>query len=448
MVLAQKTIVMKKIVLFIAMVFVTSYSFGQTRIKAKQIGGGSNGQIIQSDGTKGGWVDAPYIKWTDTLDNGTEQVITIYKLNNVLDNTSQFVRVESDPTVPSHVKNITTTDESNWTSAYDNHIKSASFATGTGILTLTQQDNGTVTVNMDGRYLTQTDAGNNYVKKNTSVNLGSGLNGSSDLSSNLSLQLDFNYLDGRYLSGFKPKDAAQASSSSNITLSGLQTIDGYTLQTNDSVLVMGQTDASENGIYDGKSGSWVRSSECDEVVTGEVEQGASVFVENGSNYGNTSWALKTGGTIVLGTTDLEFLQTAGSATYTAGSGLKLNETTFSVDNTVIQEKLTAGTNININASNVISATDTKYSAGSGLNLSGNTFSVDNTSLANDYITTGNEDQTKTGGLSIEGGFFDSNTGIGRNPSSQSYSAITLDDANAYNVLPQGYSSIVRTSTSV
>src|SRR5690625_3631107 len=175
MVLAQKIRIMKKGVLLIALMFVTLYSFGQTRIKAKQIGGGSNGQIIQSDGTKGGWVDAPYIKWTDTLDNGTEQVITIYKLNNVLDNTSQFVRVESDPTVPSHVKNITTTDESNWTSAYDNHIKSASFATGTGILTLNQQDNGTVTVNMDGRYLTQTDAGNNYVKKNTSVNLGSGL---------------------------------------------------------------------------------------------------------------------------------------------------------------------------------------------------------------------------------------------------------------------------------
>src|SRR5699024_7377246 len=242
-----------------------------------------------------------------------------------------------DPTVPSHVKNITTTDESNWTSAYDNHIKSASFATGTGILTLTQQDNGTVTVNMDGRYLTQTDAGNNYVKKNISVNLGSGLNGSSDLSSNLSLQLDFNYLDGRYLSGFKPKDAAQASSSSNITLSGLQTIDGYTLQANDRVLVMGQTDASENGIYDAKSGSWVRSSDFDEVVTGEVEQGASVFVENGSNYGNTSWALKTGGTIVLGTTGLEFLQTAGSATYTAGSGLNLNGTTFSVDNSIAKK---------------------------------------------------------------------------------------------------------------
>src|SRR5699024_5923999 len=172
-----------------------------------------------SDGTKGGWVDAPYIKWTDTLDNGTEQVITIYKLNSVLDNTNQFIRTESDPTVPSHVKNITTTDESNWDAAYSNHIKSASFASGTGILTLTQQDNGTITVNLDGRYLTTSDANNDYIKKTTSVNLGSGLNGTSDLSSNLNVILDFSHLDNRYLSGFKQKTRVVVGKVSNITLS-------------------------------------------------------------------------------------------------------------------------------------------------------------------------------------------------------------------------------------
>jgi hypothetical protein len=42
----------------------------------------------------------------------------------------------------------------NWNSGYDNSITAASFATATGILTLTQQDLGTVTVNLDGRYLT------------------------------------------------------------------------------------------------------------------------------------------------------------------------------------------------------------------------------------------------------------------------------------------------------
>ena len=45
-----------------------------------------------------------------------------------------------------------------------------------------------------------------------------------------------------------------------------------------------------------------------------------------------------------------------------------------------QDKLTAGTNIQIN-NDVISATDTTYSAGSGLNLNGTTFSVDTNTIA-------------------------------------------------------------------
>lgn len=70
---------------------------------------------------------------------------------------------------------------------------------------------------------------------------------------------------------------------------------------------------------------------------------------------------------------------ATDTTYSAGTGLNLNGTTFSVDTTAIQEKLTAGSNINISG-NTISATDTTYSAGSGLNLNGTTFSVDTTTI--------------------------------------------------------------------
>src|SRR5690625_4614028 len=364
---------------FLLLLAVFSYSAnGQTRIKAKQIGGGNNGQIIMSDGTNGGWADAPYISWTDTLDDGSKQIVTLYKLTNTLDNTNQFIRTESDPTVPSHVKNITTTDESNWDAAYSNHIKSASFASGTGVLTLTQQDNGnvknitttdesnwdaaysnhiksasfasgtgvltltqqdngTVTVNLDGRYLTTSDANNDYVKKTTSVNLGSGLNGSSDLSSNLNVNLDFSYLDNRYLSGFKQKTPVVVATASNITLSGLQTIDGVTLQSGDRVLVMNQTNAADNGIYAAASGSWSRTTDFDEAKIGEVEQGASTFVQEGADYGNTSWTLQTGGTIVIGTTDLTFIQSAGSASYQAGDGLNLNGTTFSVDNSIAKK---------------------------------------------------------------------------------------------------------------
>jgi hypothetical protein len=61
---------------------------------------------------------------------------------------------ETDPTVPSHVKSITITNIANWNAAYNDKINSASFNTGDGVLTLTQQDGGTVTVDLDGRYST------------------------------------------------------------------------------------------------------------------------------------------------------------------------------------------------------------------------------------------------------------------------------------------------------
>jgi Chaperone of endosialidase len=44
-------------------------------------------------------------------------------------------------------------NKSNWDTAYNDKISSASFSTSTGVLTLTQQDTGTITVDLDGRYL-------------------------------------------------------------------------------------------------------------------------------------------------------------------------------------------------------------------------------------------------------------------------------------------------------
>ena len=63
------------------------------------------------------------------------------------------------PTITSSV-NITGTitasgyNDTNWNAAYNDKINSAAFNTGDGVLTLTQQDGGTVTVDLDGRYLT------------------------------------------------------------------------------------------------------------------------------------------------------------------------------------------------------------------------------------------------------------------------------------------------------
>jgi hypothetical protein len=52
-----------------------------------------------------------------------------------------------------------------------------------------------------------------------------------------------------------------ATTGANITLSGLQTIDGVALAAGNRVLVKDQTDAITNGIYAANTGPWVRTSD-------------------------------------------------------------------------------------------------------------------------------------------------------------------------------------------
>lgn len=51
----------------------------------------------------------------------------------------------------------------------------------------------------------------------------------------------------------------------------------------------------------------------------------------------------------------------GGTSYTAGSGITIDDDIISVDTTTIQEKLTAGSNVTISEDGTISATDTTYS---------------------------------------------------------------------------------------
>lgn len=70
----------------------------------------------------------------------------------------------------------------------------------------------------------------------------------------------------------------------------------------------------------------------------------------------------------------EFLKADGTwatppgTTYTAGTGIDITNNTIAIDNTVVQEKLTAGSNISI-SNGTISATDTTYTAGDGIAIS-------------------------------------------------------------------------------
>lgn len=121
------------------------------------------------------------------------------------------------------------------------------------------------------------------------------------------------------------KQAVAVATTANITLSGLQTIDGYTTVDGDRVLVKNQTTGSANGIYVAVAGSWTRALDAD---TAAEISGASVFVQNGTTNASKTFTCTTAN-ITLGTTSLTFTDTA-TLGITAGAGLVLNGTALDV----------------------------------------------------------------------------------------------------------------------
>ena len=129
--------------------------------------------------------------------------------------------------------------------------------------------------------------------------------------------------------GLGPKAACAVATLANITLSGLQTIDGYTTLAGDRVLVKNQSSSQYNGIYIASASSWTRAVDMD--VWAEVP-GAYTVVLNGSQS-DTGWVCTATQTGTINVTAMPWVQFSGSATYFAGTGLTLASNTFSITNT-------------------------------------------------------------------------------------------------------------------
>jgi hypothetical protein len=109
------------------------------------------------------------------------------------------------------------------------------------------------------------------------------------------------------------------------------TAGGVTLATGDRVLVKDQTNAAENGIYVVQaSGQALRATDFDTAT--EVDSGDFIFVTSGT-YANTGW-VQTLKPATIGTDALSFTQFSGAGTFTAGNGLTLDGTEFSIDETI------------------------------------------------------------------------------------------------------------------
>ncbi len=73
------------------------------------------------------------------------------------------------------------------------------------------------------------------------------------------------------------------------SLSGLQTVDGYTLAVGDLILLTAQSTASQNGLWSPASGAWARPTE---FATGALIKGRTCRILNGTINGGTDWTLE------------------------------------------------------------------------------------------------------------------------------------------------------------
>lgn len=128
--------------------------------------------------------------------------------------------------------------------------------------------------------------------------------------------------------GLAVKDAVRATTTTNIPLSGTQTIDGVAVVVGDRVLVKDQATAQENGLYVVATGSWTRAQDAD--GTTELAGGDFVFVQEGTTQADTGWVCTTDGAVVLDTTALAFTQFSSAGTVLAGTGLTKTGNTLSV----------------------------------------------------------------------------------------------------------------------
>lgn len=115
-------------------------------------------------------------------------------------------------------------------------------------------------------------------------------------------------------------------STSNIALSGTQTIDARTVNVGDRVLVAGQADARLNGLYTVQAGAWVRTRDADN--SDKLSNGVVTYVMDGGAFADTIWMMTSpNGLVVLGVSSLSFGQ---PGSIDAGDGLYRLGSTFHV----------------------------------------------------------------------------------------------------------------------
>jgi hypothetical protein len=119
----------------------------------------------------------------------------------------------------------------------------------------------------------------------------------------------------------------------------LTVLDGYTLLNTNRILVKNEVNQAYNGIYTWATGGTVltRATDADSYGNNvnQLSQNDYFFVQNGTVNIGSSYVVTTVGVIIFGTTAITFAEFSNSQVYSAGTGLTLTGTTFSITNTAV-----------------------------------------------------------------------------------------------------------------
>lgn len=202
------------------------------------------------------------------------------------------------------------------------------------------------------------------------------------------------YVDAA-INGLSWKNSVVAATTVNITLSGVQTLDGVAVTAGQRVLVKNQSSQSQNGVYVVAAGAWTRAVDFDQVTPADEVNSAAVFVQQGTLQADTAWT-QTAPVVTIGSDAMVFAQFATGGLI-GGTGLTLTGNQLDVvgtagrivanadsidlatvtnSNTGTFLKLTTDAYGRVTGTTAVVATDitslVSYTAGTGISVTGTT----------------------------------------------------------------------------
>jgi hypothetical protein len=177
-------------------------------------------------------------------------------------------------------------------------------------------------------------------------------------------------------------------------------IDGVNIATvGTRILVKDEANTAHNGIYTyTDSTTLTRATDYDTAA--EIQGGDFVFATGGAVYNSTGW-VQINNVNTVGTDPIVWDQFSGAGTFTAGQGLTLTGTVFSVNTDGITTEI-AGGNVVVKANAVFTTPNIGAATGTSLEVTGNI--VGNNLVANSLTSTGN--------LSVTGNITAANANLG------------------------------------